>query len=297
MQSTRSFLLYLFFKAKIFPLKEAVELGHLLDKSDHSIRACIKRFAKSGILIREASPRKAALYSLSPKGEILANEVISKFKRIHAIIESKHTWDGTWTLISFAIPERIRKSRDDLRVRLREIGFGLLSSGVWIAPGDVSEIAKNLADSLGVGNKIMISLSNKVSLGGVPIELATSKIWPLAMINEEYKTMQARMNRRTETMRSQIEKDSPPDAREAFLKLFLVNSEIADLILHDPCLPAELLPKDWMGLEVQDLVHKYFHMIYGLEQNDPYSFLLKLPKGIHIPLPRKKQRGNKPRPL
>ena len=288
MQSTQSFILFLFAQAKRFPLKEAVELGQLLGKSGHSIRACVNRLARSGILCREESPRKAALYSLSPKGETLANEVIAKFMRIHAIVESKHSWDGTWTLISFDIPENIRNRRDELRVRLREIGFGLLSGGVWIAPGNVSEFVKNLAKSLRVENRIMISLSNEVILGGVPIESVVSKIWPLAELNREYKAMQSRMNRRIEKMRSRIETGSPPDAREAFLEMFVVNTEIAELIARDPCLPEELLPENWLGLEVQDLVHEYLHMILGLEQEDSYSFLLRLPKGIHIPLPRKK---------
>ena len=288
MQSTQRFILFLFAQAKRFPLKDAVELGQLLDKSGHSVRACVNRLARSGILIREESPRKAALYSLSPKGETLANEVIAKFMRIHAIVESKHSWDGTWTLVSFDIPEQIRKRRDELRVRLREIGFGLLSGGVWIAPGDVAESAKHLAKSLRVGNRIMISLSRDVSVGGMPVESVVSKVWPLAELNREYKAMRSRMKRRIEKMRSRIERGSPPEVREAFLEMFIVNTEIAELIRRDPCLPEELLPDNWLGLEVQDLVHEYLHMIHGVEQKDPYSFLLKLPEGIHIPLPRKK---------
>jgi len=288
MLSTQKFILYLFAQAKRFSMKETVELGQLLGKSGHSVRACVNRLARAGFLIREESPRKAAWYRLSPKGEILGNEVVAKFIRIHEIVESKHSWDGTWTLVSFDIPERIRKLRDELRVRLREIGFGLLAGGVWIAPGDVSEFVKSLAESLRVGNRIMISLSSNVSLGGVPVESIVSKVWPLAELNGEYRMMQSRMNRRIENMRARIEKGSPPDSREVFLGMFVANTEIAELIARDPCLPEELLPKNWLGLEVQDLVHEYLHMIGGLEQKDPYSFLLRLPEGIHIPLPRKK---------
>ncbi len=288
MQSTQRFILFLFAQAKRFPLKEAVELGQLLGKSGHSVRACVNRLARAGILIREESPRKAAWYRLSPRGETLANEVVAKFIRIHEIVESKHSWDGTWTLISFDIPERIRKRRDELRVRLREIGVGLLAGGVWIAPGDVSEFVKSLAESLRVENRIMISLSSNVSLGGVPVESIVSRVWPLVDLNKEYKAMQSRMNSRIEKMRARIEKGSPPDSREAFLALFAVNTEIADLITRDPCLPEELLPEKWLGLEVQDLIHKYFHMIHGLERKDSNAFLLDLPEGLHIPLPRKK---------
>jgi phenylacetic acid degradation operon negative regulatory protein len=291
--STQTFLLFLFAQAKRLPLKEAVELGQLLDKSGHSVRACVNRLARSGILIREESPGKAAWYRLSPEGEALAQEVASKFARIHEIVESKHSWDGTWTLVSFDIPERIRRRRDELRSRLREVGFGLLAGGVWVAPGDVSEFVRSLAESLGVEDRIVLSLSRDLSLGGVPIESAVSRIWPFAELNEEYRVMRARLEHRIERLQSRLETGTPPDSREAFLELFLVFSEAAELIAQDPCLPEELLPDGWLGLEVQDLIHQHFHMIHGLEQNDPYAYLLRLPAGVHIPQPRESQGESK----
>jgi phenylacetic acid degradation operon negative regulatory protein len=286
MQSTQTFVLFLFAQAKRFSLKEAVELGQLLGKSSHSVRACVNRLARSGILIREESPRRAAWYGLSPKGEALANEVAVKFMRIHEIVEAKHCWDGTWTLVSFDIPESIRKRRDELRLRLREVGFGLLAGGVWIAPGDVSEFVRSLAESLRVEDRIMISLSRDVSLGGLPIASAVSRIWPFAEINKKYRAMRSRLTRRIERIQSRLESGTQPDSREAFLELFIVHSEAAELIAQDPCLPEELLPGDWLGLEVQDLIHQHFHMIHGIEQKDPYAFLLGLPPGLHIPRPR-----------
>ncbi len=139
---------------------------------------------------------------------------------------------------------------------------------------------------LGVEDRIVISVSREVSLGGVPIESAVSRIWPFSEINEEYRAMRSRLERRIERIQSRLDSGAPPDSREAFLELFLVFSEAAELIARDPCLPEELLPDDWLGLEVQDLIHRHFHMIHGLEQNDPYAYLLRLPAGVHIPLPR-----------
>ena len=288
MQSTQTFVLFLFAQAKRFPLKEAVELGQLLGKSGHSVRACVNRLARSGFLIREESPGRAAWYRLSPKGEALANEVAVKFVRIHQIVESKDSWDGTWTLVSFDIPERIRKRRDELRSRLREVGFGLLAGGVWIAPGDVSEFVRSLAESLRVEDRIMISLSPDVSLGGLPITSAVSRMWPFAELNKKYRAMHSRLRRRIERIQKRLESGNPPDSREAFLEIFIVYSEAAELIAQDPCLPEELLPDGWLGLEVQDLIHQHFHLIHGLEQKDPYAFLLDLPPGLHIPRPRRR---------
>jgi phenylacetic acid degradation operon negative regulatory protein len=288
MQSTQAFVLFLFAQAKRFPLRQAVELGELLGKSGYSVRACVNRLARSGVLIREESAQKAAWYGLSPQGETLAHEVAGKFVRIHQIVESKHSWDGTWTLVSFDIPERIRERRDALRSRLREAGFGRLSGGVWIAPGDVSELAQSLAESLRVGDRIMVSVSRDVHLGGVPLTSAVSRIWPFAKLNKRYRAMRSRLKRRIERLHSRLEAGNPPDSREAFLELFVVFSEAAELIAQDPCLPTDLLPDSWLGLEVQDLIHEHFHLIHGLEQKDPYAHLLRLPRGLHIPVPPKR---------
>jgi phenylacetic acid degradation operon negative regulatory protein len=288
MQSTQTFLLFLFAQARRFPLKEAVELGELLGKSGDSVRAGVNRLARSGVLVREESPRKAAWYGLSPRGEALADEVVTKFIRIHDIVESRHSWDGTWTLVSFDIPERVRKRRDELRMRLREVGFGQLAGGVWVAPGEVSELVKSLAESLRVGDRIMVSLSREVQVGGVPVAAAVSRIWPLGELNKKYRAMRSRLQRRIEKIRVRLDAGMPLESREAFLELFTVFSEVAELIAQDPCLPEELLPGNWSGLEVQDLIHEHFHMIHGLEQTDPYAQLLRLPAGLHIPLPRQR---------
>ncbi len=286
MQTTQRFVLFLAAQARRFSLKDAVDLGTQLGKSPQSVRASVNRLARSGLLVREPSPRKAARYALSPKGKAMASEVVAKFMRIHDIVEAKNTWDGTWTLVSFGIPERIRNRRDELRTRLREIGFGQLAGGVWIAPGDSTESVNGLADSLRVAGKVMVCVSRDVKLGGEPVASAVSRIWPLSELNRRYASMRTRLKRRIERMRTRIEEGSPPDAREAFLEMFVVNTEIAELIARDPCLPEELLPDRWLGLEVQDLIHEYLHMLYGFEQDDPYAFLLELPEGLHIPQPR-----------
>ena len=286
MPSTQRFVLFLAAQAGRFPLKDAVDLGSQLGKTPQSVRACVNRLARSSILVREPSHGKAAWYALSPKGETVAAAIAAKFMRIHDIVELKDTWNGTWTLVCFGIPEKIRARRVELRTRLREIGFGQLAGGVWIAAGDATQSVGGLAESLGVAGRVMVSISKDVTLGGEPVRSAVSRVWPLSDLNRRYGSMRTRLKQRIQGMRTRLHKGSPPDSREAFLEVFVLFSEAAEIISLDPCLPEELLPDDWLGLEVQDLIHEYFHMLYGLEQDDPYSFLLELPEGLHIPEPR-----------
>jgi phenylacetic acid degradation operon negative regulatory protein len=290
MQDTQRLILFLFAQAQEMHLKDIVEIGLLFGKSSSSVRACVNRLARNGMVTREGSARKAARYRLSSTGKVLAHDVVMRFMKIHALVEASQSWDGTWTLVSFDIPERIRKRRDEFRAGLRQMGFGHLAGSVWIAPGNSLESANSLARSLRVEKRIVTSLSKDVSIGGDSISMAISKIWPLSQINREYSAMRVRMKSRIDKMRARICSDSPPDAREAFIELFIVFSEAAELIAQDPCLPTELLPSNWLGLEVQDLIHEYFHLIHGLELKDTYSYLLELPAGLSIPLPRNKRR-------
>lgn len=43
-------------------------------------------------------------------------------------------WDGWWTQVVFQLPEGARAQRDQLKKRLSWLGFGSLTTGVWISP-------------------------------------------------------------------------------------------------------------------------------------------------------------------
>ncbi|OGZ22287.1 MAG: hypothetical protein A2W55_01210 [Candidatus Nealsonbacteria bacterium RIFCSPHIGHO2_02_38_10] len=46
----------------------------------------------------------------------------------------KQNWDGKWRLVIFDVPEYKRSGRDDLREKLKELGFYELQKSVWICP-------------------------------------------------------------------------------------------------------------------------------------------------------------------
>jgi phenylacetic acid degradation operon negative regulatory protein len=46
------------------------------------------------------------------------------------------SWDGTWTLLIYTIPEQKRALRHDLRKRLRFLGFTTLRPATWAAARD-----------------------------------------------------------------------------------------------------------------------------------------------------------------
>jgi hypothetical protein len=49
-------------------------------------------------------------------------------------------WDGKWRIVSFDVAEKRKKSRDQLRFLLRQVGFVRLQDSVWVYPYDVKEV-------------------------------------------------------------------------------------------------------------------------------------------------------------
>lgn len=49
-------------------------------------------------------------------------------------IKKPDHWDGKWRLVIFDIPEKIRKGRDALRDKLKDLGFKELQKSVFIHP-------------------------------------------------------------------------------------------------------------------------------------------------------------------
>lgn len=50
------------------------------------------------------------------------------------VIENQKKWDGRWRLVIFDVPEKIRKGRDALRDKLKELGFHEWQKSAWIYP-------------------------------------------------------------------------------------------------------------------------------------------------------------------
>ena len=46
----------------------------------------------------------------------------------------KKKWDSNWRFVCFDIPEKLRKSRDVLRIKLKQLGFHELQKSIFVLP-------------------------------------------------------------------------------------------------------------------------------------------------------------------
>jgi phenylacetic acid degradation operon negative regulatory protein len=109
--------------------------------SEQATRSTLTRMVNRGLLARHRHGRKM-YFGLTPRAEAVLAEGEHRLWRAGAVNRDA---DGSWTLLGFSLPESRRDERHVLRSRLRWAGFGLLRSGMWIAPGRV-DVATLLPD-------------------------------------------------------------------------------------------------------------------------------------------------------
>lgn len=65
-----------------------------------------------------------------------------------------NSWDGRWRLIGYDVTEIRRKTRDDLRLALKKLGFVQMQQSLWLCPYDVSEEIEEVLDMLDLREEV-----------------------------------------------------------------------------------------------------------------------------------------------
>lgn len=149
----------------------------------------------------------------------------------------KKKWDKRWTLVAFDIPEKQRRIREILVQKLLDLGFGMLQRSVYISPYDLSEDLREFLVNQKLAKQTFVARTQRL-LAGDERKLAI-KIWKLKKLNKEY-----------QKIIKELEKKGKRGRR---LKRNL-KARYLEILVRDPCLPAELLLKNWAGDKVQKLL-------------------------------------------
>lgn len=203
-----------------------------LGAGEHATRSALKRMTQRG-LVRTVHIGRQAYVSLTPHSEAVLREGGA---RLDARIVTPE-WDGRWTLLAFSVPESHRADRHTLRTQLGWAGFGLLRSGLWIAPSAV-EVVGTL-DSLGLLDYVKIFRAQTL-VPANPRALA-AEAWNLPALASGYRCFMERWE------------DGTRPASDDLSRHILLEAEWLLLIRQDPCLPAVLLPDHWPGIRAEEL--------------------------------------------
>ncbi|MDO8424212.1 MAG: hypothetical protein Q7S54_01205 [bacterium] len=90
-------------------------------------------------------------YEVTPLGQ----EKFHKWEFSRFRLTKPRKWDGKWRVIISDIPDKKRKTRDNIRYLFKTAGLYPLQESVWVYPYDCEDIIALLKTKYGVGRNIL----------------------------------------------------------------------------------------------------------------------------------------------
>ncbi len=243
------------FGDSIAPRGGSVWLGSLIallkdfGVSERLVRTSVFRLAKDGWLESEQIGRRS-YYSLTADGR---DRFRAATHRIYG--EPRPSWDGQWRLL--LLPGLAAAKRDAVRRECGWLGFGALTTNVLAHPSPDDQDLDSTLDRLGVRDAVVVLQSRDVGEPGGMQRLAANA-WDLDELDRGYRTFVERFD----AARGALAKDPGVNTGSAFLLRTLLIQEYRRLLLRDPQLPAELLPRNWYGAEAYALCRELYRGLF-----------------------------------
>ena len=149
-------------------------------------------------------------------------------------------WDGLFTQVTFDIREINRNTRDVFRNKLLSLGFGRLQKSVYLTPHNIAEDMAEVIESHHLEEVVKVFRSKLVL--GDPQVLA-EKVWKISRLNEKYRNLL-----------KELEKGKVLTGEEREKWIRTMNSKFLSILITDPFLPKQLLPDNWLGEKVRNLI-------------------------------------------
>lgn len=206
-------------------------------KSLRATQSALKRLEDRGEIERTERGDRA-LFQITQRGKEKINSSDFSLKR------KSRNWDGRWYLVSFDIPETQKTSRNLLRKRLLMLGLGKLQRSLWVSPYNYAQEVKKIVNHYHLEKYVEVFCSQLLN-SKEPSSFA-SQIWDLEGLNRRY----SQFIERYRPLLSKFKVDlSNCEDLELFNLQRAMREELFSILLSDPQLPDELLPKSFQGEE------------------------------------------------
>ena len=233
-------------------LGELIELMGPFEISERVVRSSVFRLVKDGWLEAERSGRRS-LYTLTASGA-------RRFERAHRRIYQRPAgaWSGDWTILFTGKLRGAARSLPDGELRWE--GFRALNAATYIRPAGDSGAVNEILDRLGCGGEVVAcSARDMEGISGQPLRSLVNTLWDLKPVNAGYRRFITRFSP-IAALATGTELWTPG---EAFGGRTLLIHEFRRVLLHDPLLPAELLPANWLGENAYTLCRDIYRLIHG----------------------------------
>jgi len=235
-------------------LGSLIQLLEPLGVNERLVRTAVYRLVRDGWLATQALGRRTD-YMLTEAGRVRFEEASRQIYAARA-----PSWDLRWRLLLLTgtLPPR---ERERLRRSLFWQGYGELPGGTFVHPSaDVAATFEALqADGLGERHADLLPLrAERLPLrSSAPDRDLVRQAWNLEALAGDYAAFVARYA----PLLAEREAHGPPAPVTAFLGRTLLIHDWRRLLLRDPQLPEELLPRDWPGERARQLCRRLYRCL------------------------------------
>lgn len=220
--------------------------------SERLVRTSVFRLARDGWLDVEQVGRRS-YYRLTEDG---GRRFAQATHRIYG--EPRQSWDGDWRFVITAGLDTER--RELVRKELSWLGFAAIAPDLLAHPSPDPVDFDSQLKRLGSGDLVVMA-GHDAGLGrhNGPVRALVHRCWNLPDIEQRYAAFLERF--RPVFAAAKRARVAPPEA--AFQVRTLMLQEYRKVLLRDPLLPAELLPRTWHGVPAYQLCRNLYRRVYG----------------------------------
>lgn len=176
---------------------------------------------------------KRALYDLAQHGFRrrwkITDQAYRRLRELVPVYRKKRPWDGSLFLVTFDIPENLKRARDRLRNALEEAHCGMIQKSVWVGMEDPASALHDVVTWNELEDFVLVvKIGRDGYLSEEKISTLLQKAFRLDRLNLRYKAF--------------LDDVASTKYRPADLALRFLG-----ILKRDPQLPFELLLDGWLG--------------------------------------------------
>jgi phenylacetic acid degradation operon negative regulatory protein len=219
-------------------LSGLIELLGPFGINERLVRTSVYRLAREGWLVSKAEGRRS-LYRLTRQGQ---RRFEHAYRRVYAP-PATDPWDGGWHLVIVPPGSIDESSRRELRKELEWDGYGVLGPGLFARPAlpGNEDALDETARALGISGSIALVTARTLPHAIGSITSLTRDCWDLKNVAGAYHGFVGRF----QGVARALGRGADPAPQQCFVLRTLLIHEFRRVTLHDPQLPAELLPANW----------------------------------------------------
>jgi phenylacetic acid degradation operon negative regulatory protein len=235
------------------PSAVLVDLLAEFDITKPSARIALNRLTKRGLLVTSKRGRNT-YYGPSCPAASLVRETLKRIVAFGA--REARTWDGTWTIVAFSVPETQRQLRHSIRTGLRWMGFAALYDGLWCSPWIEHDAAVVMLSDLGVHSATVMraEIDRRSSVHAL-------SCWDLDAALQRYREFERVFSPMLDTVRR-----GELTASQALVARTKVMDGWRKFLGVEPDLPAQLLPDDWPRTRMRALFLELYDSLAPVAQ-------------------------------